>query len=236
MKNEDIFARYSRQIFIEEIGLEGQRKILNSKVLVIGAGGLGSPVIQYLAAAGVGTLGVADFDEVELHNLNRQVIHNEKSVGIYKVKSAELFVKNLNHQVKFVGIEEKINESNAEKIISDFDIIVDGSDNFKTRYLVNDICVKLKKPLVYGSILGFSGQVAIFNYNGSKNLRDIFPEPPFDENLPDCDSLGVLGALPGIVGSMMANLALKIITDLPLQLNQLTLIDTLQWRFQKIDF
>jgi molybdopterin-synthase adenylyltransferase len=236
MKNEDIFARYSRQIFIEEIGLEGQRKIMNSKVLVIGAGGLGSPVIQYLAAAGVGILGVTDFDEVELHNLNRQVIHNEKSVGTSKVKSAGNFVENLNHQVKFIGIEEKIEESNAEKMISEFDIIVDGSDNFNTRYLVNDVCVKLKKPLVYGSILSFSGQAAIFNYNGSKNLRDIFPEPPFDENLPDCDSLGILGTLPGIVGSMMANLALKIITDLPLQLNQLTLIDTLNWRFQTVEF
>lgn len=236
MKKEDIFARYSRQIFIEKIGLEGQRKIMNSKVLVIGAGGLGSPVIQYLAAAGVGTLGVVDFDEVELHNLNRQIIHNESTVGISKVKSAGIFVRNLNHQIKFIGIEQKMDESNAEELISGFDVIIDGSDNFKTRYLVNDTCVQFKKPLIYGSILGFSGQVAIFNYNGSKNLRDIFPEPPFDEQLPDCDSLGVLGALPGIVGSMMANLALKTITNLPLQLNQLTLIDTLNWRFQTIDF
>lgn len=236
MKNEDIFARYSRQIFIEEIGLEGQRKIMNAKVMVIGAGGLGSPIIQYLTAAGVGTLGVVDFDEVELHNLNRQTIHNENSVGISKIKSAEEFVKKLNHQVQFISIEQKINESNAEEMICQFDIIVDGSDNFKTRYLVNDVCVKLNKPLIYGSILGFSGQVAIFNCNGSKNLRDIFPEPPFNENLPDCDSLGVLGALPGIVGSMMANLTLKLITDLPLQLNQITLIDTLEWRFQTVDF
>lgn len=236
MKKEDIFARYSRQIFIEEIGLEGQRKIMNSKVLVIGAGGLGSPVIQYLAAAGVGTLGVVDFDEVELHNLNRQIIHNESTVGISKVKSAGIFIRNLNHQLKFIGIEQKMDELNVEELISGFDVIIDGSDNFKTRYLINDVCVKLKKPLVYGSILGFSGQVAIFNYNGSKNLKDIFPEPPFDEHLPDCDSLGVLGALPGIVGSMMANLTLKIITDLPLQLNQLTLIDTLNWRFQTVDF
>ncbi|MET3538010.1 HesA/MoeB/ThiF family protein [Chryseobacterium limigenitum] len=236
MKSEDSFARYSRQIFIEEIGLEGQRKIMNSKVLVIGAGGLGSPVIQYLAAAGVGTLGVADFDEVELHNLNRQIIHNENSVGKSKVKSAEQFVKTLNHQVNFIGIESKIGEANAEEIISQFDVVIDGSDNFKTRYLVNDVCVKLGKPLVYGSILGFSGQVAIFNYQRSKNLRDLFPEPPIDVDLPDCDSLGVLGALPGIVGSMMANLTLKLITHLPLNINQITLIDTLDWRFQTVDF
>lgn len=234
--SKDIFARYSRQIFIEEIGLEGQRKIINSKVLVIGAGGLGSPVIQYLAAAGVGNLGVADFDEVELHNLNRQIIHTENTVGISKVKSAELFVKNLNRQVNFTGIDEKITHSNAEEILSKYDIIVDGSDNFTARYLINDTCVNIGKPLIYGSILGFSGQVAIFNYKGSKNLRDLFPEPPSDEDVPDCDSLGVLGALPGIVGSMMAMQVLKIITKLPVQANQLTLIDTLDWRFQTIDF
>ncbi|REC75220.1 thiamine biosynthesis protein ThiF [Chryseobacterium elymi] len=236
MKSKDIFTRYSRQIFIEEVGLDGQRRIMASKVLVIGAGGLGSPVIQYLAAAGVGTLGVADFDEVELHNLNRQIIHNENTVGALKVKSAEVFVENLNHQVKFEGIDKRIDDSNAEEILSQYDIIVDGSDNFTSRYLINDTCVKLGKPLVYGSILGFSGQTAVFNYKESKNLRDLFPEPPFDENLPDCDSLGVLGALPGIVGSMMAMQVLKIITELSVQANQLTLIDALNWRFQTIDF
>ncbi len=233
---EDIFKRYSRQIFIDEIGLEGQKKIMASKVLVIGAGGLGSPVIQYLVAAGVGTLAVADFDKVELHNLNRQVIHNENGVGTLKVKSAEVFINKLNHQVNFIGIDHKINELNAEEILSQYDIIVDGSDNFSTRYLVNDTCVKLGKVLVYGSILGFSGQVAVFNHQGSKNLRDIFPEPPFDEDMPDCDSLGVLGALPGIVGSMMALQTLKIITNLPVNFNQLTLIDTLSWRFQTLEF
>ncbi|SMO80927.1 adenylyltransferase and sulfurtransferase [Chryseobacterium rhizoplanae] len=233
---KDQFSRYSRQIFIEEIGLEGQKKLMASKVLVIGAGGLGSPVIQYLAAAGVGTLGIADFDEVELHNLNRQIIHSENRVGFSKVKSAQIFVENLNHQVTLNGIEEKINEVNAQEIISQYDVIVDGSDNFSTRYLVNDTCVKLEKTLVYGSILGFSGQTAVFNHNGSKNLRDLFPEPPLDEDVPDCDSLGVLGALPGIIGSMMALQTLKIITDLPVIVNQLTLVDTLDWRFQTIDF
>lgn len=233
---QDHFSRYSRQIFIEEIGLEGQKKIRASKVLVVGAGGLGSPIIQYLAAAGIGTLGVADFDVVELHNLNRQIIHTENRVGFSKVKSAEAFVKELNHQVKLIGIADKINENNAEEIISQYDVIVDGSDNFSTRYLVNDTCVQLEKTLVYGSILGFSGQVAVFNHNGSKDLRAIFPEPPFDEDMPDCDSLGVLGALPGIIGSMMALQALKIITALPVTVNQLTLVDTMSWRFQTIDF
>lgn len=236
MKQEDIFKRYSRQIFIDEIGLEGQKKIMASKVLVIGAGGLGSPVIQYLAAAGVGTLGIVDFDRVELHNLNRQIIHNEHKVGELKVKSAEKFVQNLNHQVKVVAIEEKINASNVSEILSQYDVMIDGSDNFSTRYLVNDACIALEKTLVYGSILGFSGQVAIFNHKGSKNLRDLFPDPPFDEDVPDCDSLGVLGALPGIIGSMMALQTLKIITELPVTLNQLTLIDTLNWRFETLDF
>lgn len=236
MHNEDIFKRYSRQVFIDEIGLEGQRKIINSKVLIIGAGGLGSPVIQYLAAAGVGTLGVVDFDHVELHNLNRQIIHNENTLGIAKIKSAETFVKNLNGQVKFIGIEKKMTASNAEEIISQYDIVVDGSDNFSTRYLINDTCVKLKRALVYGSISGFSGQMAVFNHKGSKNLRDLFPEPPSDEDVPDCDSLGVLGALPGIIGSMMALQVLKILTDLPVSSNQITLVDTLDWRFQTIDF
>ncbi|MBK1895023.1 HesA/MoeB/ThiF family protein [Chryseobacterium paridis] len=236
MQKEDIFSRYSRQIFIDEIGVEGQRKLMSAKVLVIGVGGLGSPVIQYLAAAGVGILGIADFDTVELHNLNRQVIHNENSVGTSKVKSAVKFVNGLNRHVNVIPIEEKIDRTNIEQIISEYDIIVDGSDNFTTRYLINDTCVKLEKPLVYGSILGFSGQIAIFNYNGSKNLRDLFPEPPSEENLPDCDSLGVLGSLPGMIGSMMAHLALKIITDLPLNIDQLTLIDTLEWRFQTIHF
>ncbi|MBP2618250.1 HesA/MoeB/ThiF family protein [Chryseobacterium jejuense] len=236
MQQEDLFKRYSRQIFIDEIGLEGQKKIMASKVLVIGAGGLGSPVIQYLAAAGVGTIGVADFDHVELHNLNRQIIHTEKEVGTLKIKSAERFVNNLNHQVNVIGIEQKIDVSNILEVLSQYDIIVDGSDNFSTRYLVNDTCVALDKTLVYGSILGFSGQVVVFNHQGSKNLRDIFPEPPYDEDMPDCDSLGVLGALPGIVGSMMALQTLKIITNLPVNLNQLTLIDTLNWRFQTLDF
>ncbi|WP_295231096.1 HesA/MoeB/ThiF family protein [uncultured Chryseobacterium sp.] len=236
MNNEDRFSRYSRQIFIEEIGLEGQKKIMNAKVLLIGAGGLGSPVIQYLAAAGTGTLAVADFDTVELHNLNRQVVHTEHSVGISKVESAGQFVKSLNHQVNFTGHYLKIDDTNAEELISRYDIIVDGSDNFRTRYLINDTCVKLGKPLVYGSILGFSGQVAVFNCQGSRNLRDIFPEPPSDEYIPDCDSLGVLGALPGIVGSMMANLALEIMTGLPVPVNKLTLINTFNWTFQTVDF
>lgn len=233
MKDYD-FKRYSRQIFIEEIGTEGQRKIQNAKVLVIGAGGLGSPVIQYLAAAGVGTLGIADHDTVEIHNLNRQVIHNELSVGTAKVESATKFVKNLNSSINVIPIFEKIQAENIQNLISDYDIIVDGSDNFATRYLINDTCVAMKKTIVYGSILGFEGQVAIFNYEGSKNLRDIFPEIP--KTTMDCDKNGVLGPLPGIVGNLMAMNVLKIICKLEVRTNQLLIIDTLHWTFLPIDF
>ncbi len=236
MKTEDPFMRYSRQIFIEEIGVPGQRSIQQASVLVIGAGGLGSPVIQYLAAAGIGTLGVADFDSVELHNLNRQVIHSEDSIGNPKADSAAIFVKKLNSLVHFSAHKQKIDAVNAREIIAKYDIVVDGSDNFTSRYIINDACVTLKKPLVYGSISAFEGQLAVFNLNGSKNLRDLFPEPPDDAGMQNCDRNGVLGPLPGIIGSMMALQVLKIITSLPADTNQLTLVDTLNWNFMKIRF
>ena len=236
MQTDTTFQRYSRQVFIEEIGVAGQRKIAAAKVLVVGAGGLGSPVIQYLAAAGIGTLAVLDFDQVELHNLNRQVIHTERTVGTDKVTSAAHFVAELNSHVRFIPLCEKIHADNAEQLIRDYDIVVDGSDNFTTRYLVNDACVALNKPLLYGSILSFEGQVAVFNYRGSKQLRDLFPNPPASADVPDCDSLGVLGPLPGIVGSMMAMLLLKMVCELPVETNQLTLIDTWQWKFMTVKF
>jgi molybdopterin/thiamine biosynthesis adenylyltransferase len=233
---KDNFTRYSRQIFIEEIGVEGQRKIRAAKVLVVGAGGLGSPVIQYLAAAGVGTLAVADFDTLEIHNLNRQVIHQENNVGKLKVESASEFVSALNSDVHFIPINEKVTSENVQQIILPYDIIVDGSDNFATRYLVNDTCVQLDKTLVYGSILSFEGQVAVFNHKGSKNLRDLFPEPPHQKDLPDCDSLGVLGPLPGIVGSIMAMQTLQTICGLEGMRNELLLIDTKSFAFEKLGF
>jgi len=236
MNTEDPFTRYSRQIFIEEIGVQGQRSIQQAKVLVVGAGGLGSPVIQYLAAAGVGTLGVADFDSVELHNLNRQVIHCEKSIGTAKVDSASAFVKELNSLVHFKAHKRKIDALNAKEIIRKYDIIVDGCDNFTGRYIINDACAELKKPLVYGSISSFEGQMAVFNLNGSKNLRDLFPDVPDASEIRNCDRNGVLGPLPGIIGSMMALQVLKIITGLPADTDQLTLIDTLNWNFIKVGF
>ncbi len=236
MEQDKIFERYSRQIFIEEIGVSGQRKIMKAKVLIIGAGGIGSPVIQYLAAAGVGTIAVADFDQVELHNLNRQVIHTEKMLQQSKVASAANFVRELNSQVNVIALPVKLDATNIEALLNDYELIIDGSDNFTTRYLVNDTCARLGKPLVYGSILGFEGQCAVFNYQGSKQLRDLFPEPPNPGEIPDCDRNGVLGPLPGIVGSMMAMQALKIITGLPVATNQLTIIDMLHWNFTNIQF
>lgn len=230
------FARYSRQIFIEEISIEGQRKIMKSKVLVIGAGGLGSPVIQYLAGAGVGQLAVIDFDQLEIHNLNRQVIHSEDQVGQLKVQSAQKYVNRFNSSIEFQAINEKLEQSNVEQIIQKYDIVVDGSDNFQTRYLVNDACVKLGKVLVYGSIFAFQGQLAVFNYRGSKNLRDLFPTIPQDQEMQNCDRFGVLGPLPGIIGSMMAMQVLKIIVNLPVEGNQLTLLDTKHWQFNQIAF
>lgn len=237
MKEQDrIFARYSRQIFIEEVGIEGQRKVMNAKVLVVGAGGLGSPVISYLAAAGVGQLAIADFDQVELHNLNRQTIHKEVSVGKLKINSAEQFVKDLNSTIKFEKIAEKITKENVVEILKPYDIIIDGSDNFTTRYLINDTSVDQQKTLIYGSIFAFEGQVALFNYKGSKDLRAIFPNVPAPDEIPNCDKNGVLGPLPGIVGSMMAMLTLKVICDLPVETNQLTIIDTWNWKFTNISF
>ncbi|WP_312137325.1 HesA/MoeB/ThiF family protein [Sphingobacterium sp.] len=237
MKEKDqLFARYSRQIFIEEVGIEGQRKIMAAKVLVVGAGGLGSPVISYLAAAGVGNLAVADFDQVELHNLNRQTIHKESSVGKLKVDSAEQFVEDLNSTIQLEKIAKKITKENIVEILKPYDVIIDGSDNFSTRYLVNDTCVDQQKTLIYGSIFAFEGQVAVFNYKGSKDLRAIFPDAPAPDEVPNCDKNGVLGPLPGIVGSMMAMLALKVICDLPVETNQLTIIDTWGWKFTNISF
>lgn len=233
---DDQFLRYSRQIFVEEIGIEGQRKLSKAKVLIVGAGGLGSPVIQYLAAAGVGYIAVVDFDKLEIHNLNRQIIHKEKDIGKPKVENARDFVHSLNSSIHFEAIYKKITLENAEELIRPYDVVVDGSDNFTARYLINDTCVRLNKTLVYGSIFKNSGQIAVLNYKGSKDLRKIFPEPPNDEDIPDCDRFGVLGALPGLVGSIMAMHTLQIILELKVMYNQLQIIDTDVWVINKINF
>ncbi|OOG74526.1 HesA/MoeB/ThiF family protein [Flavobacterium sp. A45] len=230
------YLRYNRQMMLPEIGDEGQEKLKKAKVLIIGAGGLGCPILQYIATAGVGTIGIVDFDKIEIHNLHRQILYTENQVGQSKVITAKETLEVMNPLISIVAFEEKLTSENAVTIVQDFDFIVDGSDNFATRYLVNDTCVALGKTLVYGSILGFEGQLAVFNHNGTKNLRDLFPEPPNPMDVPNCSFNGVLGTLPGMIGTMMAHETLKLIMGLPTLENELVLFSTLNWSFTKIKF
>ena len=230
------FLRYNRQMMLPEIGDAGQEKLKKAKVLVIGAGGLGCPVLQYIATAGVGTIGIVDFDKVEIHNLHRQILYTENQVGQAKSTTAKSVLENLNPLIDIIAFEEKLTAENAVRIIQNFDMVVDGCDNFATRYLINDTCVTLGKSLVYGSILKYEGQLAVFNHEGSKNLRDLFPEPPNSEDVPNCNLNGVMGSLPGIIGTMMAHETLKLIMDLPILENELVLFNTLNWSFNKLKF
>lgn len=232
----DNFLRYNRQMMLPEIGEEGQGKILNARVLVIGAGGLGCPVLQYLSAAGVGTIGIVDFDVVELHNLHRQILYSKQQVGLSKVLSAKTVLEQLNPAVEYIVFDEKLTPQNCNSILVNFDIIIDGSDNFSTRYLINDTCVNISKPLIYGSIFKFEGQIAVFNHNEGKNLRDLFPEPPNPDDVPNCSLNGVLGTLPGIMGTLMAHEALKLIVGLKVLHNEIVLFDTLNINFSKLNF
>ena len=221
---------------LPEIGDEGQKKLKKARVLVIGAGGLGCPILQYIATAGVGFIGIMDFDTIEIHNLHRQILYTEDEIGQQKALIAKKAVSKLNPLIETAAITEKLTLENASQIIEQFDIIVDGSDNFKTRYLVNDTCVRLNKTLVYGSILKFEGQIAVFNHNGSRNLRDLFPEMPDPKDVPNCNLNGVLGTLPGIIGNMMAHETLKLILDLPALNNELIIFNTLNWNFTKLNY
>lgn len=230
------FLRYNRQMMLPEIGDSGQEKLKKAKVLVIGAGGLGCPVLQYIATAGIGTIGIVDFDKIELHNLHRQILYTEQDVGQSKAIMAKSVLETLNPLIDIVAFEEKLTIENARQIIMNFDLIVDGCDNFATRYLVNDTCVTLGKSLIYGSILKFEGQMAVFNHKGSKNLRDLFPEPPNPKDVPNCNLNGVLGTLPGIIGTMMAHETLKLIMDLPTLKNELVVFNSLDWSFKKLKF
>ena len=230
------FLRYSRQTILPEIGDEGQEKLKKARVLVIGAGGLGCPILQYIGTAGVGFIGIMDFDTIEIHNLHRQILYTESEIGQQKAIVAQNIVSKLNPLIQAEAIPEKLTVENAVEVIQQYDVIVDGSDNFATRYLVNDTCVHLNKPLVYGSILKFEGQVAVFNHNGSKNLRDLFPDMPDPKYVPNCNINGVLGSLPGIIGTMMAHETLKLILELPSLKNELVLFNTLDWGFTKLNF
>jgi len=205
-------SRYSRQIILAELGLAGQEKLKAASVLVIGAGGLGCPVLQYLAAAGVGEIGIVDDDMVELSNLHRQILYNHTDIGQPKAKVAVQKLTLLNPHVKLRAYAERFTDECAINICRDFELVIDCSDNFSTRYLVNDTCVSLGKTLIFGSILQFEGQIAVFNHFGSVNYRNLYPDPP-TENI-NCLEGGVIGLLPGIVGLYMANEALKLITGI----------------------
>lgn len=204
--------RYSRHLLVPEVGIDGQQKLLKSKVLLVGAGGLGSPAALYLAAAGVGTLGIIDDDEVDLSNLQRQVIHTNDRIGMPKVESAKLTINALNPDVEVVGYKTRLGPENVLEIIGGYDLIVDGADNFPTRYLLNDAAVRLNKPVVHASILGFDGQLTVFVPNEGPCYRCLYPTPPPAELAPSCGANGVLGVLPGVMGLLQANEAIKLIT------------------------
>ena len=204
-------SRYNRHIVLSEIGQAGQDKISNAKVLVIGAGGLGCPILQYLTAAGVGKIGIIDFDVVELSNLQRQVLFGTSSLGKNKALAAKERLEDINDEILIVAYTEKLTHQNAIDLFNQYDIIVDGTDNFETRYLINDASIITNTPLVFGAIYKFEGQVSVFNYKNGPNYRCLFPNPPEKGSVPNCSEIGVLGVLPGIIGSMQANEVLKII-------------------------
>ncbi|MFP6665205.1 MAG: molybdopterin-synthase adenylyltransferase MoeB [Deltaproteobacteria bacterium] len=224
----DQLQRYSRHFLLPEVGEEGQAKLLEAKVLLIGAGGLGSPTAYYLAAAGVGTIGIVDDDVVDRSNLQRQILHAEDRVGMPKVESAKMTLEGLNPDVNVVTYQERISSENVMQIFADYDIIVDGCDNFPTRYLVNDACVFLRKPNVHGSIFQFEGQATVFEPFEGPCYRCLFPEPPPPGAAPSCAEAGVLGVLPGLVGCIQAVETVKLILGAGRSLNgRLLHLDTL---------
>lgn len=219
-KNIDIskeeLAHYSRHLTIPEFGMDGQKKLKAAKVLAVGTGGLGAPMLQYLAAAGVGTIGIVDFDKVEASNLHRQVLFGKKDIGRPKVEVAKERLQDINPYIDIVIHETRLTSENALEIIKQYDVVADGTDNFPTRYLINDATVMLNKPNVHGSIFQFEGQVSVFNYtdqegNRGPNYRDLFPEPPPPGLVPDCAEAGVLGVLPGIIGCLQASEVIKLL-------------------------
>jgi sulfur-carrier protein adenylyltransferase/sulfurtransferase len=225
--------RYQRHLLLPEVGTEGQAKLLESKVLMLGAGGLGSPAALYLAAAGVGTIGIVDMDEVDESNLQRQILHNLDRVGLRKVESARQTIAKLNPDVKVNMYDTRLDASNIMDIIAGYDVIVDGADNFPSRYLLNDASVKLGIPVVHGSIFRFEGMVSVFHPLRGPTYRDMVPEPPPAELAPSCAEAGVLGVLPGIVGSIQALETLKLLLDLgdPL-IGRILSVDTTEMSFR----
>lgn len=234
LTNEEV-ARYSRHLIMPEVGMEGQLKLKAASVLCIGAGGLGSPVALYLAAAGVGRIGIVDFDVVDYSNLQRQIIHGTPDVGRKKLDSAADRLKSINPEVKVVQYEVALSSDNALEILEGYDVVVDGTDNFPTRYLVNDACVLLGKPNVYGSIFRFEGQASVFATTDGPCYRCLYPEPPPPGLVPSCAEGGVLGILPGVIGTIQATEAVKLIIGVgePL-VNRFMIYDALRMRFREL--
>ena len=227
-------TRYSRHFILPEIGEEGQKKLLKAKVLLIGAGGLGSPLGLYLAAAGVGTLGIVDFDNVDLSNLQRQILHTNEEIGKPKIDSAEKRIKAMNPDTKVVKHPVRLSSANALDILKNYDIVIDGTDNFPTRYLTNDACVFLKKPNIYGSIFRFDGLTTVFSEEGPC-YRCLYPEPPPPGMVPSCAEGGVLGVLPGVIGLIQATEAIKLLCGIGRTLvGRLLVYDALQMTFREL--
>ena len=235
--NKKIIERFSRQIVLKEIGILGQKKILSSKVLIIGTGGLGSPVAEFLSRAGVGSIGIVDDDKVSLSNLHRQSLYNTTDIGKFKVKIAKDKIKKINPNTKVTIYKIRLNNDNFKKIINDYDYIVDGSDNFTTKFLLNDYCLKFKKVLVTGAISKFDGHVFTFNFKNKKVpcLRCFFQESEITDDLLNCESGGILGTVAGIVGTIQANEVLKKILNIGTGIDgHIFILDLLQLNFRKV--
>lgn len=231
MLNREEIKRYARHLSLENVGLEGQERLKSAKVLVIGAGGLGAPILQYLTAAGVGTIGIVDHDIVDESNLQRQVIFSMEDIGKPKVEAAIDRLQQLNSFVQFHAYQTALETSNALDLLRDYDIVIDGTDNFPTRYLVNDACLILDKPFVHGSIFKFQGQISVFNYQNGPSYRCLYPEAPSAAEAPNCSDVGVLGILPGVVGTRMASECIKMILGIGTVLNGIVeVVDVLQNR------
>ncbi|MFP4300127.1 MAG: molybdopterin-synthase adenylyltransferase MoeB [Spirulinaceae cyanobacterium] len=233
--NKEEYERYSRHIILPEVGLDGQKRLKSASVLCIGTGGLGSPLLLYLAAAGIGRIGIVDFDVVDSSNLQRQVIHGTSWVGKPKIESAQKRILEINPTCQVDLYETRLSSENALDILKPYDVVVDGTDNFPTRYLTNDACVMLGKPNVYGSIFRFEGQATVFNYEDGPNYRDLYPEPPPPGMVPSCAEGGVLGVLPGIIGCIQATETIKIILGTGDTLSgRLLLYDALNMKFREL--
>jgi adenylyltransferase/sulfurtransferase len=233
--SKEEYQRYSRHIILPEVGLDGQKRLKAASVLCIGTGGLGSPLLLYLAAAGVGRIGIVDFDIVDHSNLQRQIIHGTSWVGKPKIESAKNRILEINPYCQVDLYETRLSSENALDILRPYDVVIDGTDNFPTRYLTNDACVLLNKPNVYGSIFRFEGQATVFNYEGGPNYRDLYPEPPPPGMVPSCAEGGVLGVLPGIIGTIQATETIKIILGAPNTLSgRLLLFNAWDMKFREL--